>query len=355
MTKDTITLYFQSGGSDKVYQCSVEEQAGGCVVNFAFGRRGSTLQTGSKTSAPVPYGKAKAVYDKLVREKTAKGYSPGADGSAVPAPYLAAGAADTGIRCQLLNPIDEAEADRLVGDPIFCAQEKFDGKRMLLQKEGTDVVAINRKGLECGFPAEVARAAWTIDGDFIIDGECVGTVFHGFDVLSRRGQDARGDSYSSRYALLAGIVPQGAHMRIAPVAKTAAEKAALLASLRKDGKEGIVFKNLGAPYAAGRPESGGDQLKFKFYATASCVVKGANGIKRSVMLEMLDGGNRVEVGKCTIPPNKAIPPAGAVVEIRYLYAYRGGSLYQPTYLGERDDLGADACVLSQLKYKAAED
>lgn len=39
------------------------------------------------------------------------------------------------------------------------------------------------------------------------------------------------------------------------------------------------------------------------------------------------------------------------VEIRYLYAYKGGSLYQPAFLGERDDIPAEECVLSQLKYK----
>lgn len=39
------------------------------------------MQTGTKTSAPVDYETAKGIYDKLVREKTAKGYTPGADGT----------------------------------------------------------------------------------------------------------------------------------------------------------------------------------------------------------------------------------------------------------------------------------
>jgi len=37
--------------------------------------------------------------------------------------------------------------------------------------------------------------------------------------------------------------------------------------------------------------------------------------------------------------------------VRYLYAYEGGSLFQPTYLGQRADLEAGDCVKSQLKYK----
>ncbi len=41
----------------------------------------------------------------------------------------------------------------------------------------------------------------------------------------------------------------------------------------------------------------------------------------------------------------------SVIEVRYLYAYQGGSLYQPTYIGVRDDMRVEDCVISQLKYK----
>jgi len=42
-----------------------------------------------------------------------------------------------------------------------------------------------------------------------------------------------------------------------------------------------------------------------------------------------------------------------VVEIRYLYAYRDSlALYQPVYLGPRDDVEVGECVVSQLKFKA---
>ena len=59
----------------------------------------------------------------------------------------------------------------------------------------------------------------------------------------------------------------------------------------------------------------------------------------------------VEVGNVTIPANKDIPKEGQIVEVRYLYAYRGGSLFQPTYLGPRTDVLKDECTFSQLKYK----
>ena len=42
----------------------------------------------------------------------------------------------------------------------------------------------------------------------------------------------------------------------------------------------------------------------------------------------------------------------AVVEVRYLYAFReSGSIYQPVYRGERSDIPADDCTVDQLKYK----
>src|ERR1043166_9181502 len=77
---EQITLYFRQGTSDKVYQASIEQQNGGFVVNFAYGRRGSTMNTGTKTQSPVGYNEAKAIYNKLVKSKEAKGYQPGSDG-----------------------------------------------------------------------------------------------------------------------------------------------------------------------------------------------------------------------------------------------------------------------------------
>jgi bifunctional non-homologous end joining protein LigD len=57
------------------------------------------------------------------------------------------------------------------------------------------------------------------------------------------------------------------------------------------------------------------------------------------------------VGNVTIPPNKDVPAVGSVIEVRYLYAYEGGSLYQPTYKGVRDDVDTEECRMNQLIYK----
>ena len=69
---ENITLYYREGTSDKVYQCSLEAAGGRFAVTFAYGRRGSTLNTGTKTNVPVEYDNAKRIFDKLVKEKMAK-------------------------------------------------------------------------------------------------------------------------------------------------------------------------------------------------------------------------------------------------------------------------------------------
>ena len=125
--------------------------------------------------------------------------------------------------------------------------------------------------------------------------------------------------------------------------------------LQSGKKEGVVFKRLDAPYTPGRPNSGGSQFKHKFYATLSAVVAKLNP-QRSVELRLLNGSGWHGVGNVTIPVNFQIPEVGQVIEVRFLYAFReSNALYQPTYLGQRNDIAQHECVLSQLKYKPQEE
>ena len=43
------------------------------------------------------------------------------------------------------------------------------------------------------------------------------------------------------------------------------------------------------------------------------------------------------------------------MEVRYLYCFKGGKVYQPVYLGPRDDVDTNECKMSQIKYKAEDD
>jgi bifunctional non-homologous end joining protein LigD len=143
------------------------------------------------------------------------------------------------------------------------------------------------------------------------------------------------------------------HCEKIPAAYGSAEKLALYQELKAKGAEGVIFKRLDASYVPGRPESGGVLLKFKFYSAVTCTVIDVNA-KRSVRLAVGQSGvgGNVGVGNVTIPPNHSIPEPGQIVDVRYLYAYPGGSLYQPTYLGIRTDKDVPD-DLSILKWKCA--
>jgi bifunctional non-homologous end joining protein LigD len=349
------TLYYREGSSDKVYQASVEPQAEGFIVNFAYGRRGSTMNTGTKTQEPVDYETATRIFTKLVNEKRAKGYTEGPAGT----PYQNTAKEDrvTSILPQLLNPIDEPEAKRLLLDPQWAMQEKLDGRRVLVRKVGAEIHGINRKGLLIGLPETVFQSVKALPGTFVMDGECIGDRFYAFDLLEWNGEDYRAKPYQRRFIKIANLLdqPDIQHIKFAEITTDPANKERMFRHLQAEKKEGVVFKRLDAPYTPGRPNSGGNQLKHKFYATCSAVVAKIND-QRSVELRLLNGQGWIPVGNVTIPANQAVPKVGDILEVRYLYSFReSNALYQPTSLGQRDDLQPHECVLSQLKYKSSED
>jgi len=125
----------------------------------------------------------------------------------------------------------------------------------------------------------------------------------------------------------------------------------LLNRLQAEKREGIVFKRLDAPYAPGRPPTGGPQFKHKFYATVSCVVARINP-QRSVEVRLWGEDGWMPCGNVAIPPNHKIPAVCSVIEARYLFAHKASNaLYQPVYLGPRSDVDPQECLLTQLKYQ----
>lgn len=78
------TLYYREGSSDKVYEVDLcEVSPGRYLVNFRYGRRGSTLKEGTKTTGAVALTQAQRMFAELVNEKVKKGYSETAPQGAV--------------------------------------------------------------------------------------------------------------------------------------------------------------------------------------------------------------------------------------------------------------------------------
>jgi bifunctional non-homologous end joining protein LigD len=362
MYSESIRLSFTQGSSNKVYHVSLDPKDDGYLVNFAYGRRNGTLKLGTKTAKPLPYDQAKYAYDKLVKEKMAKGYTPA--GTGIPFSGTVRAPERTDYLPQLLNPIELEDVPEalLRADGVLALQVKHDGERRIVVATPDDIYGSNRKGLrvELSTPIKEALSAALLklgEDRLVLDTEDMGDHLQIFDVIEVGEKSYMNAPFELRAQPLCRFMElygpifdclRPSHPiytnSVDYIHRFAAEKEAA-------NEEGIVLRDTKAVYTPGRPNSWGPCLKLKFYATATCIVGNTHPTKRSIALTMLQDGSAVEVGNCTIPPNYAIPSSGDLVEIKYLYAYRGGSLYQPQYKGLRTDIELADAVLSQLKYK----
>ncbi len=366
-------LTCRSGSKDAVYHLQIVRRKDGYTVDYANGRRGGTLANGTKTKSPVALEAAQTIFDKVVREKMtasppyvsmAVGVERGAQNGAAVAAALEVQNRRTRLVPQLLNSVGDEELERLFDDPMWVAQQKMDGERRLLISEpaatgsvvqGWSVIAANRRGLS--IPVEASMEAAMHGVHCILDGEHVGERFYAFDVLDLDGQDLRDLPYEQRKARLDELAPRldAAVISVVCDARSAQDKRQLLAAVSALGQEGIVFKRMDAPYTPDRPSSGGPQLKYKLVEDATVVVVETKPDRRSAVIGVYDddSGVLLNVGAVTIPPNHEIPAAGTLAEVRYLYAYPEGSLFQPVFKGPRTDVGHEAAKRSRIKYKGA--
>jgi len=351
---ESISLYFTNDKSDKEYHASIEEAEGGFVVNFAYGRRGSSLRTGTKTQKPIPLDKAKAIYDKLVKGKVSKGYTEQDDGVV----YTSCKEEHSGFMCQLLNPIDLSDVKRLINDDNYIMQRKYNGVRLPIENTGV-VRGINRRGLYVGISTKLKSAHEKVLSEkklasYLMDGEGFRDKQAVFDIVELNGEDLRDKPYMERFNILIGLAEGNGSIVLAEYAIGKEAKAEMFKKAKEANWEGVVFKEISSKYEADRPNSMGSQLKYKFYETSSVIVQKIND-KRSVSIGVVDGENTVSCGNVTIPPNKNIPEVGDIIEVRYLYAIQGtNALYQPTYIMKRVDIPKEECLIEQFKYKEVE-
>jgi len=361
IVRDFHNLYYNEGSSDKVYNIQLAEVSGSdpllAVVNFAYGRRGTAYTTGTKTPKPIAADKARTIYNKLLKEKLGKGYNIDlkSDGSGV-----STGGPSTkesvGFLPQLLNDCSEEDVERLINDHSYCMQEKYDGEnRMIIQYKGQDAFGGNKKGEKTTLTDQVIDAAKyaALGWRFVLNGEDMGSHIMIFDYIPS-DDNMSNKPYIDRYKMLSDNFNfDDRVLRLAPTAWSTEEKRAMFEDIKSRNGEGVVFKKILALHAQGRPSSGGPQLKFKFYATASVIVSGINEGKRSVEVSVINyDGGILPVGNVTVYPNQEIPEVNSVIEVRYLYWYPGGSLYQPVFLKVRNDVDMAECFIGQLKAKA---
>lgn len=368
-TRRSVSLFFQEGSSDKVYEGAiVEEPDGTFTVQVAWGRRGAPLQRGTK-AVKVTLARAEAALDKVVREKKGKGYeevTATAAPAAVAPPVGQGSASKAGVgsrrarlgqAAQLLASCEPDELEPLLADDGWVAQQKLDGARVLVHVKET-VVATNRAGevTELASAELLSCLAEAAPGS-ILDGELVGGEYHVFDLLQHGTQDLRGTGYLDRWLELDALVDQlSGPVRLVAVARTEPEKRALFARLEAERAEGIVFKQKDAPYTPGRPSSGGAQRKHKFVKSADVVLVENAGNAYAMVVFDPDGAERpvgkVFAGTTTATREAIDAKLGAgerpVAEVEYLYATDDDQLFQPVFLRLRADKAAEECTLDQL-------
>lgn len=361
MQERSTYLFMTQGSSDKQYNVHLRQKEDGWIVDFENGRRGKPLRSGTKTKDPIDFETAQATFDKLVKTKKSGGYTEEESGMVFAGTEQAGDV--TGFQPQLLNEVTQEEAEALGDTGHYWIQTKHDGERRGTLCTTQDFIHSNRRGLRVGVAQSVQDALEALKNsglaEFEIDCEDMSDHLVVFDVLMFDGEDIRELPFETRANMLIALrdltVQEGLDNIIkvdVPVKAANANdvRQAILKS-RADGEEGITLKDGREPATAGRPASGGPALKLKNWDNATCRVASASGTKRSIGLELHDNGDWRKVGNCTLPGNHDFPEVGSLVEIRYLYAYKDGSLFQPTYRGPRTDLEENAASIQQLKYK----
>lgn len=359
-----IELFFQEGSSDKVYNAMIVKEGDVYTVKVAWGRRGSTLNTGAK-AVKVSLAVAEKKFASCVREKTNKGYQeitkevkpakvapPVGEGSGSKAPRARA---RVGHAAQLLEPIEDDELEKFLADEAMLAQQKIDGMRVLTTI-GDELIVTNRDGqLTTKVDMRKLEGLEYLPHGTIVDGELLEDGYWLFDILQWGEEDVRGRGYLERWELLYEEAEPAlsGDIRIVPIAKGKKMKRDLYNRLRDAGAEGIVFKRKDAPYTAGR---GVTQRKHKFVKSCDVVVLENAG--NAYLMAVYDGKKLFEVGKVfagtTNASRKALDAAlgrgeKPICEVRYLYASDDHQLYQPVFVRTRDDKPAKQCVRDQLR------
>lgn len=357
---DKINLYYKDGKSDKVYHAQIEEKDGGYIVPFQYGRRGTTLATGVKTKEPVTFAEAQKILASLLKEKVGKGYTEGEDGAIFQTQTLEE--RFTGNVPQLLNafPKDDDKKEELLqellADDDWFMQEKHDGWRTMISKEANNVSASNKKGLSVAIPQSLVDEFKTLTVDGLFDGELIGEKYYIFDLLMLNGESLRDKSVKERLAVLEAI---NLSSMVTPTFTTTESKTKKFNELKADKKnkrEGVVFKKKDAKYVPGRPASGGNQRKYKFMEESTVKVISHSNKKRSIEVGVYnDNQEMVSLGNVTIYANQEIPPIGAIIEIKYMHCFEGGSIYVSSFKHLRPDQDDSDCVLSQIKFKTKTD
>lgn len=361
MSDKSISLFYndlQTGGtSDKEYNVQVHWTGTGYQVNFQYGRRGGTLQAGSKTPTLVSKEAAEHIFDGLVAEKMKKGYQPIATKAApIAAPIAAVGQRTPYPIEDLVEIATEHESDVFLNSLKYWLQTKNDGDFRQIQKlaDGS-YLGFNKLGnVVSGLPSEVVYELKKIKAKtFFLAGELVGNRFIAENQLELNGTDLSRETYAKRFETLEYLILANArHVTLTATWRSRSEKLEGMKALMENRCEGGVYKLITAIY---RPGAGRQHFKYKFVKTLSAVVVGLGhkGHNSATIALVEAGGKMIEVGHVSLNGKPKIN-VNTVVEVDYLYGTEGRRLYQARLNPVnpiRTDVPIKKCTIDQIIYK----
>jgi hypothetical protein len=390
------------GSSDKCWSAALLSNH---QVVTEWGRRGAMTQGGDPQQSATE-DEARALYERLVRGKAGTPQRPGKyttcgfgaaptfvptyagrygtvspTGGAGTAPALTAPvSAAKVVSVARVLPLTDPEYRVAVGDPNWGVTEKVNGQRCIARVGDGTVQTYNRSGgATLSVPSALhrlhdCRRSFVLDGERL-DGSNAG-AYVAFDLLECDGEDYRVRSCGERVAamrdLLADLgIPHDVSYRLEAGTSYADRLAALLPvtdakepiveGLRAAGAEGVIFRDLHAPYTPGDCRS---IRKWKFVSDVDCVVVGANngaagGSLRLALRRPSDnaliavGSVRSGLGQADITAIRTRLDRGEqpVIRVTFLPARTVGiALVEPIAASAdlRDDKSARECVTDQL-------
>lgn len=260
----------------------------------------------------------------------------------------------------LAESATDAQAERLLTNDEWIAQQKCDGQRILVTVTDGNVQFLNRQGVAKQTnvtPALKAEFARFHIGEWVFDGEMVDGTFWLFDMPVAGNHVSPESPLAERLAIMDAFCPQAFDgspvVRVLPYAEGTDAKIALRDSVRAADGEGLMLKSLNGRYEPGRRSR--FILKYKFVQTIDCVVLAVNSDgKENLTLGLYKPGvtDPVCVGDCTgrAGDTSAAFSVGDVAEVKYLYMGANGRLYQPTYPIRRTDKSPHECTWDQVKH-----
>jgi ATP-dependent DNA ligase/DNA-binding MarR family transcriptional regulator len=256
------------------------------------------------------------------------------------------------LRPMLATPIPLDGIGPYVANEKMVAQQKIDGDRLMVVVDNGRVTPLNRKGDRYSnpLPSKVLRQFQGLPGRWCFDGELLDELWL-FDLPVAGDAVTPSMPYEFRLSVLerffASWRPDPV-VRLLPTARTQWAKRSLIDQVLSSRHEGIIFRDLDAPYTSGKRSL--RMVKAKVVKTIDCVVTGVHvDGKNNCHVSLFENGQLVEVGSCAML-GKPDVIVGDVVEVKYLYADTARRLVQSAFLRVRDDKAPTECTIDQLVF-----